>query len=501
MGDILLSIIIVNYKVRDLLAQTIRSVITADNFGNCEIIVVDNNSQDGSRELIETEFNFVKYIELQKNIGFGKACNIGAQNASGKHILMLNPDTIISKNTLKFGIDYLQNHKNVGILGPKILNEDGSFQYQCRRSFPTPLNAFAYMSGLSKIFAKNKTFAEYNLTYLPIDEECSPDAVSGACFFIPKDIFTQIGGFDEQFFMYGEDLDLCAKVKSAGFEVRYSPKTEIIHFKGRSSVQKKLKTRASFYNAMVLFSKKHKNTYGSFFPNWLLAIVIWIMGGINILSVIIKNSPVFFADLLCANAFIPIAAYFHSVIFQGEYVYFVNLIFVLYSHLILTAVFIASLYVSRHYSSSKPSIETTQKVVAIAFLIIFAVYYAFQEIAFSRIIIFSASILSAISLVVWRTLISPVSKFYKKYFVGYGNVVLLAEEQYLSILTKKMEAEPNTQIVAVATCENLEEIIAKNKVNTLVIGSKTNWHPTIIKLLSERKLKGISMQNFSDNLA
>jgi len=492
-----LSIIIVNYKVKDLLAQTIRSLILADDIENCEIIVVDNNSQDGSKELIRNDFPSVNYIESKTNLGFGKACNLGAKSANGKYILMLNPDTIISKNTLNFGINYLENHKSVGILGPKILNQDGSFQSQCRRSFPTPINAFAYMSGLSKIFPKNKIFGAYNLTYLPIDEECNPDAVSGACFFIPKELFLQVGGFDEQFFMYGEDLDLCAKVKNAGFSIKYSPETEIIHFKGRSSMQKKIKSRWNFYEAMVLFSRKYKNTYGSFFPNWLLAIGIWFMGGLNILSIIIKNSPVFLMDLFCANAFLPISAFLYSVIWQREFVYSTNLKYVLLSHLILSFVFMISLIVSKHYEKPSPSKSQTAKVVSVALLLIFAIYYMIhQEAAYSRIIIFSASILSAISIVGWRTLVPPVSKFYKKYFSGFGNVVLFAEEPFLTPLKNKFENETNTKIIKIISTQkahDLNLIKEKYSPDTLVIGSKNDWYSIVIKALSDGKLSGISI--------
>lgn len=492
MTDKKLSIIIVNYKVKDLLAQTIRSLATAEDIENCEIIVVDNNSQDGSKELIKNDFQMVNYIESKTNLGFGKACNLGAKNANGKYLMMLNPDTIISKNTLSFGINYLENHSEVGILGPKILNQDGSFQFQCRRSFPTPLNAFAYMSGLSKIFPKSKIFGAYNLTYLPIDEECSPDAVSGACFFIPKELFLQIGGFDEQFFMYGEDLDLCAKVKQAGFSIKYSPKTEIIHFKGRSSAQKKIKSRWNFYEAMVLFSRKYKNSYGSFFPNWLLAIGIWFMGGLNILSIIIKNSPVFLTDLFCANIFLPISAFFYSILVQKNFVYFEHLNYVLLSHLILSGVFMISLIVSKHYEKPGPSKRQTAKVVAIALLIIFAIYYLIhREAAFSRAIIFSASILSAISIVSWRTLVSPVSKFYKKYLSGFGNVVLFSKEPFLTPLINKFENETNTKIIKIIS--NLNEIEEKHSIDTLVIGTNSDWYSAVIKALSDGKLSGISI--------
>jgi GT2 family glycosyltransferase len=496
MSKIKLSIIIINYKVLDFLVQAIRSIVVADNFDICEIIVVDNNSKDGSKELINKDFPFVKYIELKTNHGFGKASNIGANIACGKYLLMLNPDTVISKNTLSVGIDFLEKNKEVGILGPKVLNQDGSFQFQCRRSFPTPLNAFCYMSGLSKIFPTNKLFGSYNLSWISPDDECDIDAVSGACFFIPRNLFLQVEGFDESFFMYGEDLDLSAKVNNAGFKVHYTPQTEIIHFKGRSSTSKKLKSRINFYEAMILFSKKHNKRYGSFFPRWLLNFCILILGGINIFLLIIRNSQVFFTDLFFANVFLPVSVLTYSVVLQRNFVYFTYPNYAFFSHLILTITFLVSLGASGHYNNPKPSIEKTKRVVAISFLLLFAAYYIFQEIAFSRIIIFSSGLLSAISLVYWRTLVSPFSKFYKKYFSGFGKVVLFAQEPFLTPLINKFDNEMNTNIVGIISSENAEylsRIVDKYLPDTLVIGLKTDWYSIVIKALSDGKLAGISI--------
>jgi hypothetical protein len=244
---------------------------------------------------------------------------------------------------------------------------------------------------------------------------------------------------------------------------------------------------------MILFSKKHNKKYGSFFPKWLLHIGVLIFGGINIFSIIIKNSPIFLTDLFFANIFLPISALVYGIVFKREFVYFSQIDYVVYSHIIFTATFITSLWASKHYDKIKPKIQTTAKVSAISFLLLFAVYYAFQEIAYSRIIIFSAGLLSAIFLVFWRALVSSGSKLYKNYFTGYGNVVLLAEEPFLTPLVKKFDAEANTQIIETAAIENLDKILDKFSVNSLVIGSKTNWYPIIIKLLSERKLNGVSI--------
>ncbi|MGM0444680.1 MAG: glycosyltransferase family 2 protein, partial [Fibrobacterota bacterium] len=247
-----LSVVIVNYNVKHLLAQTISSLQKADGYSSAEVIVVDNASEDGSEELIRRQYPEVRWIGLKTNVGFGRGCNIGAAAAGSPLLLMLNPDTIVSRPTLQRGIEYMRSHPQTGIMGPRVLNQDGSFQWQCRRSFPTPLNALFYFTGLYRIFPKNKVIGAYNMTWADIHQEMAVDAVSGSCFFISADLYRDIGGFDERFFMYGEDLDICAEVTRRGYNVMYYPEIEIIHFKGKSSAQNKIASRVAFYRAMLL---------------------------------------------------------------------------------------------------------------------------------------------------------------------------------------------------------------------------------------------------------
>lgn len=182
--------------------------------------------------------------------------HVAAKHARGDYLLILNPDTIIAHSTISKALAFIRSHPDVGVLGPKLLNPDGTLQRGCRRGFPTPQAAIYHFSGLSKLFPKSRRFGHYHQTYLDPELSCQVDAISGCFMFIPRHLFAAIGGFDEQFFMYGEDLDLCWRIKESGFKVWYHPEIQIIHLKGTSSAKRVLQSRIAFYEAMILFFKK-----------------------------------------------------------------------------------------------------------------------------------------------------------------------------------------------------------------------------------------------------
>ena len=226
---IYLSIIIVNYNVKEFLQNLIHSIEKATKNLSSEIIVIDNASDDGSVDIIKQKFPTVKLIENKNNIGFGSANNQGLKIAQGKYILFINPDCIVSENTFDKMISFFNEHPDCGLAGCKILNSDGSLQLACRRSFPGPWTSFTKVTGLSNLFPGSRIFARYNLTYLDENRIHEVDAVSGSFMMIKRDAYEKVGGFDDQFFMYGEDLDLCYRVQKAGFKVYYVPDTQIIH--------------------------------------------------------------------------------------------------------------------------------------------------------------------------------------------------------------------------------------------------------------------------------
>ena len=257
------SIVIVSYNVKDYISQCIRSIYKSDlNKDNYEIIVVDNNSHDGTCEEIINNFTDVKLYKNKINTGFSKAVNKAVSHSSGEYIFILNPDVIVQNNTFSILLSNYSKIDKIGAVGPKILNSDGTIQHSCKRSFPTPLNSLSRLIGLDKLFPKSKFFGKYNLTYLNIDDEHEVDVLSGAFMMVPKIVYDKIDGFDERFFMFGEDIDFCHKIKDIGLKVIYSPLTEIIHYKGESVKNAPFDMINVFYSAMNLYyekySKKHK---------------------------------------------------------------------------------------------------------------------------------------------------------------------------------------------------------------------------------------------------
>lgn len=232
-----LSIVIVNYNTKSLTTQTVKSVISSTEGIDYEIIVVDNSSK--TSEYFEMEDKRVKILSRVENRGFGHACNIGANIAIGRYILFLNSDTIMRKDTLKGAVKYMDSHIDIGCLGIKTLLKDGTFDHGCKRGFPTPFNSLCYVLKLDRLFPKVKKFGGYTLNYLSQDETNEVDSVSGAFMLIPKRVLGKVGLFDESIFMYGEDIDLCYRIKKAGFKVVYYADVWMTHLKGQSGLHTK----------------------------------------------------------------------------------------------------------------------------------------------------------------------------------------------------------------------------------------------------------------------
>ena len=285
-----LSILIVNYRTYELTKQTINSVLETVNNISYEIIVVDNNSCDGSLEQLIKDFqtsSFIKFIKNTNNDGFAVANNIAFKKSEGDYVLLLNSDVIVNRETINESLNYIKTHENIGILGCKVVLPDGSLDKACRRSFPTFKVSFYRMSGLSKLFPNSPRFNQYNLSYLDEDDMYPVDCVVGAFMLIDSKIMKRVGGLDESYFMYGEDIDLCYKVKKLGFDVFYYGKYSIIHYKGASGKNKRL--LFEFYNSMEIFYDKHYKDEDSLIINYITHISIWTLYYVKLLILTLKN--------------------------------------------------------------------------------------------------------------------------------------------------------------------------------------------------------------------
>lgn len=280
-----LSIVIVNYNTKDLLKQTIESVINNTKGIEYEIWVVDNSSKDGSVEMVQEEFKSVKLIASKENLGFPKGNNVAIKKATGRYILLLNSDTKVIGDNLQNCVAYMDKHKDIGALGCKVELPDGTLDHACKRGFPTPEASLYYFLKLNKIMKNRKKYGAYTAEYLGEDEVGEVDALMGAFMMIPRTVVDKVGMLDEEFFMYGEDIDWCYRIKEAGYKIMYYPKEKIIHFKGSSSKKKKAKTTYEFHRAMILFYRKHYNDKYNIF----IKILVYIGVALRMILSMIKN--------------------------------------------------------------------------------------------------------------------------------------------------------------------------------------------------------------------
>ncbi len=295
-----LSIIIVNYNVKHFLDQLLQSIQKSDCNFEYEIIVVDNNSADGSVPYLQNKYPEVLFIANKKNLGFSAANNQGITRAKGEYILLLNPDTLLRQDSLSKCIDYMDAHADTGAVGVKMIDGSGRFLPESKRGLPTPSVSFFKMTGLYKYFPKSKVFNAYYQGHIAENEVAEIDVLTGAFFLTRHSILKKIGGLDESYFMYGEDIDLSYRIKKLGYKIIYFPKTQIVHYKGESSKALSFKRYVAFYHSMLLFAQKHfskgwggaKRTlvYGSIIFSAVMAFVLrhllnalpWIFEGLLI---------------------------------------------------------------------------------------------------------------------------------------------------------------------------------------------------------------------------
>ena len=252
-----LSVVIVNYNVKYFLEQCLHSVQQATEGLKAEVFVVDNNSVDGSVGEISQKFPQIHIIENKENLGFSKANNQAIREAKGRYVLILNPDTVVEEDTFKKCVAFMESHPDAGALGVKMINGKGEFLPESKRALPTPMVSFYKMFGLSSLFPRSRRFGKYHLGHLDREKTHQVEVLAGAFMFLRKETLDKTGLLDESFFMYGEDIDLSYRITEAGYNNYYFPETTIIHYKGESTKKGSLNYVKMFYQAMIIFAKKH----------------------------------------------------------------------------------------------------------------------------------------------------------------------------------------------------------------------------------------------------
>jgi len=508
-----ISIVIVNYRVPDFLARTLTSLREADNYDSTEIIVVDNASQDDSKETITAKFPEVNWVGLKNNIGFGKACNVGAQSARGTYLLLLNPDTLVSKNTLSVCMDFFNTHPQAGIMGPKIINANGTLQASCRRSFPSPQVAFFKLIGFSRLFPKSKTFGKYNLNYLDPNVCTQVDAISGSFMFMPLRVFQEINGFDEAFFMYGEDLDLCYRVLLKGRPVWYNPATQIVHFKGKSAAKQSWKAKKAFYEAMIIFSRKHKQTHAAYFPTQLLFLGIMALAAVNFIGGLLKTFTACFIDIVFINTILWLGISIRFSMLGMENPYFGgNTATLLLMHVLLSFAFIGIFFNRGVYSKDRYSIVNSLASGLFASMVFMVVVFFVNSMAFSRIAFLLSTIAITLALVVWREVLPRLISQFRRFIFSTGTVVVLGNDSVALALIKNVESDASATIAGVlwpiieqhpgqfegypvlGHIEDIRQILSNGHVDQLLIATAQPWYSYVIEALATVKVHRLTIR-------
>jgi O-antigen biosynthesis protein len=460
-----ISIIIVNYNVRDILDTCIASIYqsNASRF-KIEIFVVDNNSIDGSVDLIKNKYPEVNLISNDVNLGFSKANNIALKKVQGKYVLILNPDTVLEEGTFDKLISFCESNNSIGAVTSKLLRANGKLDSACKRSFPTLSVALPRILGLSKIFPKSKLFGKYNLSYLDENKTYEVDAVCGAFMFIPKFVFDKVGLFDEDYFMYGEDLDLCYRIKKIGLKIFYYPDVKTIHLKGESTRKTNLSYVNNFYGAMTLFVRKNISK-GYSLLNVSLQIGIFLRSFFSYLYRIVKILALPLIDIAFLYGSFILSVKIRFNIFPNE-----QYVFIITTY-ILVWIFIFSLF-KLYTKKYRLSLTRMFNAIIVGFFVNSSFTYFFKEYAYSRGVILVSTIILLFSLLLYRGLINLYKFFVSRNIImNKVNLLIIGEKKLNQNIEEKLLSKYNivyfnksgnynlSQVVDLIRIKNIKEVV------------------------------------------
>ena len=475
-----LSVIIVNYNVKYFLEQCLSSVVKATHGIQTEIFVVDNNSSDGSKAFFKDKFTEIKFIWNNENLGFAKANNIAVNQAAGKYILFLNPDTIIAEDTFEKCISFFESHPDAGALGIKMLDGSGKFLKESKRSFPSPITSLYKLTGLARLFPDSKKFSKYYLGDLDKNKTNEVDVLAGAFMMVPKKIIDHIGSFDENFFMYGEDIDLSYRIQKGGYKNYYFSETTIIHFKGESTRKGSLNYIKIFYDAMSIFARKHygggkKNVF-----NFLIQAAILVRAFLSAVARFIKwiGMPVIDAATILLSFWL--IKLLWNLYVRRDVNYSPNMLIIAFP--VFTLIFLAVSYYSGLYDYGYKQKRLNHSTI-LAFLILLSGYSLLPEnLRFSRGILVFGSLLAFIIMTLIRSLLvkvrllesdSEIEEHRQTIIAGTKDDVSKIQELMQSAgmgerVLGRVEINGNGDSDAIGNIEQLNDLITKYSIKEVI---------------------------------
>lgn len=503
----LISVVIVNYNVKEYLEQALLSLQRALKKYSHEIFVVDNASVDGSVQYIRKRFPEITLIANAENLGFGRANNVALQKVQGKFVVLINPDTVTQEDTFDKLLEFFEQQQDAGAATCKIINPDGSFSVDCRHSIPTPSIAFWKVIGLSKLFPRSKIFARYNLTYLDPDKTYPVPAISGSFMMIKKEVLDQVGLFDERFFMYCEDIDLCHRINQTPFKIYYVPTTQIIHYKGESTRKDNLDYVITFNKALYQFFQKYYAQHTAFFFRWLITLGIVFRGMFIYLRNFLREHFPLVVDTVILNAVLVVSFIVRFELHRGFYWKdFFGHYWVI--NLISTIIFLGSGYYLGVYPRHRLSIQSIIKANVVTFTLLASLTFFLKQFAFSRMVVLFSAFGSPLFMILWRAILK---KYYRGDRSAWGKdlfskpTILVGNGRGTAMLYQKIREmkdisyeligvvtiEENgvefrkNQIPVLGRMENLEQLIALYRVRQVIFSSEKLSYETILKTMSK----------------
>ncbi len=396
-----LSVIIVNYNVRYYLEQAVGAALKAMKGLEAELIVVDNASTDGSDQMMAARFPEVQYIYSKENTGFSRGNNIGMRAARGEYLLLLNPDTVVSEDAFLRAVERMDADPTIGGLGVHMVDGTGNFLPESKRGLPTPRAAFYKVFGLSNLFPRSRKYGSYHLSYLNKEDEHEVEILSGAFMMMRREALDKAGLLDEDFFMYGEDIDLSYRLIKAGYKNLYFPDTRIIHYKGESTKKGSVNYVFVFYRAMIIFAKKHFEKGQASLFGILINLAIYFRAFLAILRRIFGRVWQALLDgVIALIAFYLSTQWYADFAGKNFELPFVSASIVGYSIVIAIVLMYANVY-DKNYKPAR-----LIRGWGIAVLVLLGVYALLPEsYRFSRAVVLIGSAISLLGGLTWRALL------------------------------------------------------------------------------------------------
>lgn len=501
-----LSIVIVNYNVAYFLEHCLYSVRNALKGIEAEIFVVDNNSVDNSIAMLKEKFPEVILIANKDNVGFSKANNQAIRISKGEYVLILNPDTVVEEDTFAKCISFMDSHKDCGALGVKMIDGSGKFLKESKRGFPSPWTSFCKMSGLTSLFPHSKKYANYYMGHLSEDEVNEVDILAGAYMMMRKECLDKVGLLDEDYFMYGEDIDLSYRITKGGYKNYYFPKARIIHYKGESTKKASMNYVYTFYNAMVIFAQKHLTKKQTKLFSTLIKLAIWLRAGFAFCSRIFKNSLLPLLDfVLVYLAYYLLVSWWSVNIWEDANYYPLQYIYIVVP--IYIFIWLLSIYLSGGYS--KP-IRIPKIISGVFFgMITILVFYSLlpEQLRYSRALVLLGAVVSLFIIISIRLVYRyfstgswlPKDERRKRYIiigdeteaVRVADLLRTTDAQAEFIgLTKEDDKETDNPNF-VGNISQIKEIIKIYQINEVIFCAKSISQQRIISTMAELKANNL----------